>query len=218
MASYGQRQLSIFLLDDHDIVRQGLQDLLSRPRDMLVIGETGSARRAIKLIPELRPDLMVLDLRLQDGTGIEVCRQVRAVDPAIQGLILTSSDDDEALAAALMAGAVGYVVKLAHSDKIIEAIRRIGARQPLMDRRSVDRVRSQMLSDLQTLSPPATGPEYQVATLVLDGLTDSEIASRTATSPETVGGQVAGLIERMSVTVAPSLAGSSLSTRPQLGD
>ena len=100
MTNYVSKYLRVYLLDDHDIVRQGLRDLLVPATDIYVVGDSGSAREATRAIPELGVDVMVLDLRLQDGTGIDVCRAVRAVDPSIRGLLLTSSGDDEALMAA----------------------------------------------------------------------------------------------------------------------
>jgi two-component system response regulator DevR len=102
--------IRVFLLDDHEVVRQGLRALLESSGDIVVVGESGLAQEAAARIPALRPDVAVLDARLPDGSGIEVCRTVRAVDPAIKALILTSYDDDEALFAAIMAGAAGYVL------------------------------------------------------------------------------------------------------------
>ena len=103
--------IRVYLLDDHEVVRQGLRALLESAGDIEVVGESGSAEEATSRIPALRPDVAVLDARLPDGSGIEVCRTIRAVDPAIRALILTSYDDDEALFAAIMAGASGYVLK-----------------------------------------------------------------------------------------------------------
>ncbi|MCI9873038.1 response regulator, partial [Arthrobacter humicola] len=101
--------IRIYLLDDHDVVREGLKFLLEQQEDIVVVGESASATEAAARIPALRPDVAVLDARLPDGSGIEVCRTVRAIDPTINALILTSYDDDEALFAAIMAGAAGYV-------------------------------------------------------------------------------------------------------------
>src|SRR3546814_5840378 len=107
----GPEMIRVYLLDDHEVVRQGLRALLESSGDIEVVGESGSALDASHRIPALRPDVAVLDARLPDGSGIEVCRTVRAVDPSISALILTSYDDDEALFAAIMAGAAGYVLK-----------------------------------------------------------------------------------------------------------
>jgi two-component system response regulator DevR len=102
--------IKVFLLDDHEVVRRGLCELLEREGDIEVVGESGSAQEATRRIPALRPDVAILDGRLPDGSGIDVCRDVRAVDSSIKGLILTSYEDDEALFAAIMAGAAGYVL------------------------------------------------------------------------------------------------------------
>src|ERR1043166_6301933 len=103
--------IRVFLLDDHEVVRRGIADLLTGAGDIEIVGESGSALEAPRIIPALRPDVAILDGRLPDGSGIDVCRDVRAVDPTIKGLILTSYEDDEALFAAIMAGAAGYVLK-----------------------------------------------------------------------------------------------------------
>src|SRR3954466_12163660 len=117
--------IRVFLLDDHEVVRQGLRALLESGGDIEVVGESGLAQEAAARIPALRPDVAVLDARLPDGSGIEVCRTVRAVDPAIKALILTSYDDDEALFAAIMAGAAGYVLKEITGQDLVDAIRQV---------------------------------------------------------------------------------------------
>ena len=118
--------IRIYLLDDHELVRRGLKDLLSAEDDLEVVGESGSAVRAVGEILELAPDVAVLDGRLPDGSGIEVCRDVRAADPGIRALILTSYDDDEALFAAIMAGADGYVLKQIAGTDLVDGIRGAG--------------------------------------------------------------------------------------------
>src|SRR5215218_6062108 len=103
--------IRVYLLDDHEVVRRGIRDLLEQEGDIVVVGESGSAAEAARRIPALRPDVAVLDGRLPDGSGVDVCREVRSIDPSIKGLILTTFDDDEALFAAIMAGASGYILK-----------------------------------------------------------------------------------------------------------
>src|SRR4051795_495734 len=125
--------IRVFLLDDHEVVRQGLRALLESSGDIEVVGESGLAQEAAARIPALRPDVAVLDARLPDGSGIEVCRTVRAVDPAIKALILTSYDDDEALFAAIMAGASGYVLKEATGQDLIGAVHHVAAGHSLID-------------------------------------------------------------------------------------
>src|SRR3954451_13636270 len=122
-----QGTVRVYLLDDQEVVREGLRALLESHEDIEVVGDSGSAVEATHRIPALRPDVAVLDARLPDGSGIEVCRTVRAVDPSIRGLILTSYDDDEALFAAIMAGASGYVLKEIKGTDLVTAIRQVVA-------------------------------------------------------------------------------------------
>ena len=125
--------IRVYLLDDHDVVREGLTFLLEQQEDIVVVGQSASAAEATARIPALRPDVAVLDARLPDGSGIEVCRAVRAVDPSINALILTSYDDDEALFAAIMAGASGYVLKEIRSSDLVTAVRHVAAGRSLID-------------------------------------------------------------------------------------
>src|SRR5215210_4342111 len=121
--------IRVFLLDDHEVVRRGLKDLLEADGDIVVVGESGLAQEAIRRIPALRPDVAVLDGRLPDGSGIDVCRDIRSSHPEIAALILTSYDDDEALFAAIMAGAAGYVLKQIRGNDLVDAVRRVAAGQ-----------------------------------------------------------------------------------------
>src|SRR6187549_3198155 len=132
--------IRIYLLDDHEIVRRGLRDLFEAEGDFEVVGESGSAAEAQRRIPALRPHVAVLDARLPDGSGIDVCRDVRAVDSSIKGLILTSYEDDEALFAAIMAGAAGYVLKQIRGTDLVDGIRRVAAGQSLLDPAVTQRV------------------------------------------------------------------------------
>ena len=132
--------IRVFLLDDHEVVRRGLVDLLQADGDIEVVGESGSAQEASRRIPAFRPDVMILDARLPDGNGIDVCRDVRAVDSTIKGLILTSFEDDEALFAAIMAGAAGYVLKQIRGTDLVDAVRRVAGGQSLLDPAVTQRV------------------------------------------------------------------------------
>ncbi len=125
--------IRVFLLDDHEVVRRGLRDLLESDGDIEIVGESGTASEATARIPALRPDVAVLDARLPDGSGIDVCRDVRSVDPSIKALILTSYDDDEALFAAILAGAAGYLLKQVGGNDLIDAVRRVAGGQSLID-------------------------------------------------------------------------------------
>jgi two-component system response regulator DevR len=195
--TYVPRYLRVYLLDDHDLVRDGLRDLLVTAPDIDVVGDSGSAKAAARAIPELGVDVMVLDLRLQDGTGIEVCRAVRSVDPSVRGLLLTSSDDDEALVAAVLAGAAGYLVKLTRSSHVASAIRDVGAGRSLIDPGTLDRVSRQLSGGMDEVRPPLTRAERQVLTQVVEGLTDTQIAERMEVPVEAAAEQVSSLVERI---------------------
>ena len=136
--------IKVFLLDDHEVVRRGLRELLEVEGDIEIVGESGSAAEATRRIPALRPDVAVLDGRLPDGNGIDVCRDVRSIDPSVHALILTSYDDDEALFAAIMAGASGYVLKQIRGTDLVDAIRRVAAGQSLLDPAVTARVLERM--------------------------------------------------------------------------
>ena len=141
--------IRVFLLDDHEIVRRGIKELLESEGDIEVVGESGLAQEAARRIPALRPDVAILDGRLPDGSGIDVCRQVRSVDPTIAGLILTSYDDDDALFAAIMAGAAGYVLKQVRGNDLVDMVRRVAAGQSTLD----PSVTAQVLERIRT-GPP----------------------------------------------------------------
>ncbi len=138
--AYGERMedeeralIKVFLLDDHEVVRQGIRTLLETAGGIVVVGESDSAEEAKRRIPALRPDVAILDGRLPDGSGIDVCREVRSVDPSIAALILTSYDDDEALFAAIMAGAAGYLLKQVRSSDLVETVRQVAAGRSMLD-------------------------------------------------------------------------------------
>lgn len=192
MPGYGSTLVTVYLLDDHDIVRRGLRDLLTAARDIQVVGDSGSAVGAAETILELGARVMVLDLQLQDGTGIEVCRAVRAVDPSVHGLLLTSSDEDGALAAAILAGASGYIVKASVGADIIGAVRRLGLGRSTIDPALAESVTARLAA--RVTDPPLTTEEQRVLADVLGGHTDREIADRLGRQ---VGSEVAALIGRM---------------------
>ncbi|MBQ1026769.1 response regulator transcription factor [Micromonospora sp. C95] len=191
--------IRVFLLDDHEVVRRGLADLLHASGDIEVVGESGSAPEAARRIPALRPDVAILDARLPDGNGIDVCRDVRAVDSSIKGLILTSYEDDEALFAAIMAGASGYVLKQIRGTDLVDAVRRVAAGQSLLDpaitTRVLDRIRSgvEQPRELQAL----TEQERRILEYVAEGLTNREIASRMFLAEKTVKNYVSSVLAKL---------------------
>jgi two-component system response regulator DevR len=189
---YVGRTLEVYVVDDHDIVRRGLRDLLAAARDIHVVGDNGSADRAVTEILDLRPDVMLLDVQLEDGTGIEVSRRVRAEDPSVHAVLLTSASDDEALAAAVLAGADDVLVKLGSSSEVLWAVRRIGMGKSGLDphdrARAVARLR-------QVGAAPGLGPlDREVLDRMLDGRTDSEIARDLDLTPDEVVASVSRVV------------------------
>ncbi len=191
--------IRVYLLDDHEVVRQGLRFLLEAAGGIEVVGESGSAEEATARIPALHPHVAVLDGRLPDGSGVEVCRQVRAVDPSIRALILTSYDDDEALFAAIMAGASGYVLKEAKGADLVGAIRLVAAGSSLIDpsltERLLDRIRhgpttAPELADL-------TERELEMLGLIAEGLTNRQIGERMYLAEKTVKNYVSSILSKL---------------------
>jgi two-component system response regulator DevR len=191
--------IRVYLLDDHEVVRHGLRDLLEREGDIEVVGESGSAVDAGHRIPALRPDVAVLDARLPDGSGIDVCREIRSVDPSIRALILTSYEDDEALFAAIMAGAAGYVLKQIRGTDLVDAVRRVAGGGSLLDpavtARVLERIRRgpEQPDELRSL----TEQERKILALVAEGLTNREIAARMFLAEKTVKNYVSSLLAKL---------------------
>ena len=194
------RQIRIFLLDDHEIVRRGLRDLFEAAGDFVVVGESGSAVEAQSRIPALRPDVAVLDGRLPDGSGVDVCRNIRSVDPSIRALILTSYDDDEALFAAIMAGASGYVLKQIAGTALVDAVRRVAAGQSLLDpavtHRVLERLRAGPDKEPDELSE-LTAQERKILELIAEGLTNRQIAERIFLAEKTVKNYVSSILMKL---------------------
>jgi len=196
---YNGRVIRVFLLDDHEVVRHGLRDLLERAGDIEVVGESGSAVEAAHRIPALRPDVAVLDARLPDGSGIDVCRDVRSVDPSVRALILTSYEDDEALFSAIMAGAAGYVLKQIRGTDLVDAVRRVAEGQSLLDpaitQRVLERIRRgpEEPAELRAL----TAQERRILEHIAEGLTNREIAGKMYLSEKTVKNYVSSLLAKL---------------------
>ena len=191
--------IKVFLLDDHEIVRRGLRELLEDTPGFEVVGESGLAQEAVRRIPAIRPDVAVFDVRLPDGSGIEVCRQVRSVDPSIAGLILTSFDDDQALATAVLAGASGFLLKDIKGNGLVDAIARVAAGENLLDteraRRVRDRWRNGQESDprLRALSPQ----ERRILDHVAQGLTNRQIADAMSLAEKTVKNYITSVLSKL---------------------
>src|SRR6266566_128478 len=173
-------RISVFLLDDHEIVRRGVRDLLTAEPDIDVVGEAGTTAEALEKIPALHPDVAVLDVRLPDGDGVTVCREIRSKLPETACLMLTSFGDDQALLGAIMAGAAGYVLKQTCGTDLVSAVRTVAAGHSTLDARAavqvMDRLRERMAS-ADPLSALAE-QEKRVLELIGEGLTNKQIAER----------------------------------------
>lgn len=195
----------VFLVDDHEVVRRGLRELLEAAGDMEVVGEAGTAAEARARIPSVCPDVAVLDLRLPDGTGVDVCREVRSLDPGIACLVLTAYDDDEALTSAVMAGASGYVLKQLRGPELVRSIRRVAAGESLLDPVLVAKLVAKLSAG--GLSGPTggedellrylSGQEHRVLDLVAEGLTNRQIAERLYLAEKTVKNYVSSMLAKM---------------------
>jgi two-component system response regulator DevR len=197
---YKQFMIRVFLLDDHEVVRRGLVALLESAGDIEVVGESGLAQEAARRIPALRPDVAVLDARLPDGSGIDVCRDVRSADPTTQALILTSYQDDEALFSAIMAGAAGYVLKQIKGTDLVDAVRRVAAGQSLLDpivtQQVLERIRrggGDEPEELASLTPQ----ERRILELVAEGMTNRQIGEQLFLAEKTVKNYVSSLLAKL---------------------
>ena len=192
-------KIRVYLLDDHEVVREGLRTMLEASGEIEIVGESASAVDAANRIPALRPDVAVLDARLPDGSGIEVCRSVRSVDPGIQALILTSYDDDEALFAAIMAGAAGYVLKDVRGSDLLDSIRRVAAGQSLIDPTLMARVLDRVRNGVKVAPELADLTEQEMKLLghLAEGLTNRQISERMFLAEKTVKNYVSALLHKL---------------------
>lgn len=191
--------IEVFLVDDHEVVRRGIRELLENEPDIVVVGESASAEDATRRIPSVRPHVAIVDNRLPDGSGIDVCRDVRSVDPDIAVLILTSFDDDEALSASILAGAAGYVLKQVRGSDLVTGVRRVAAGQSLQDPAMMARV----LDSLRRGSEPAgargalTPQERRILDLIGEGLTNRQIATHMGLTEKTVKNYVSAVLAKL---------------------
>ena len=191
--------IGVFLLDDHEIVRRGLCDLIDSEPDLSVVGEAGSVAEALNRIPLSSPRVAVLDVQLGDGTGIEVCRDIRSSHPEIACLMLTSYADDEALMDSVVAGASGYVLKQVRGNDLLDGIRRVAAGQSLLDpavtARVIERLRRGPEEDarLSTLTPR----EGEILSLLADGLTNRQIGEALNLAEKTVKNNVSNVLMKL---------------------
>jgi DNA-binding NarL/FixJ family response regulator len=194
--------IRVFLLDDHEIVRRGVRDLLDAEPDIEVVGEAGTVAQALDRLPLAEPDVAVLDVQLPDGSGVDVCREVRSTRPELVCLMLTSFTDDEAMVEAIVAGAAGYLLKQVRGSDIVDAVRRVASGQSLLDpqatARVIERLRrgpeeDERLRDL-------THQERKILGLLADGLTNRQIADELFLAEKTVKNYVSNLLSKMGMS------------------
>ena len=189
----------VFLVDDHEIVRRGIAELLDREPDLEVVGEAGDVRHALSRIAATRPDVAVLDVRLPDGDGVELCREIRSRHPDIRCLILTAYDDDEATMSAVLAGASGYVLKNVSGSRLIEDLRAVAAGRSLLHPAAARQVAER--ADAGDRDDPRFGSlqlrERQVLALIAEGLTNRQIGERLGLAEKTVKNYVSGLLRKL---------------------
>jgi DNA-binding NarL/FixJ family response regulator len=194
--------IRVFLLDDHEVVRRGVRELLEAEGDIEVVGEAGTAEEAVGRIPATNPDVAVLDVRLPDGSGVEVCRDVRSVRPQLACIMLTSYADDEALFEAIMAGAAGYVLKQVRGGDLVDAVRRVAAGQSLLDpivtAKVLERLRQGSEEDERLKH--LTEQERRILALLADGLTNRQIADDMFLAEKTIKNYVSNLLAKMGMS------------------
>ncbi len=210
--------IRILLVDDHEVVRIGLATLLRRHEDFEVVGEAGTAAEAVEMAVRLRPNVVVMDIRLPDNSGIEACREIRASVPGARVIMLTSYADDEAMFASIMAGAEGYVLKMIGSDALVKAVQTVAKGEPLLDPtvtrrlvaylqdRQAGRQRYESLSD----------QEVRILHLIADGKTNKEIAAEVFLSEKTVRNHVSNILSKLGLSNRTQAAAYVLRTRGEL--
>jgi DNA-binding NarL/FixJ family response regulator len=190
--------IRVFLLDDHEIVRRGVRDLLEAEPDIEVVGEASTAAEALARVPATKPDVAVLDVRLPDGDGVSVCRELRSDNPELQCLMLTSFADDEALFDAILAGAAGYVLKQIRGTDLVGAVRTVAAGGSLLDPRAAAAVMERMRTP-KPADPLAalTDQERRILDLIGEGLTNRQIGERMFLAEKTVKNYVSNLLSKL---------------------
>ncbi|MEU5242101.1 response regulator [Streptomyces lydicus] len=200
-----ERPIRVFLLDDHEVVRRGVQDLLDAEPDIEVVGDAGTADHALARGPALRPDVAVLDVRLPDGDGVSVCRELRSRMPGLACLMLTSFDDDDALLDAIMAGAAGYVLKEIKGADLVAAVRTVASRRSMLDPATTARLMTTLRGEENATEPQADAlsglspREREIVGLIGEGLTNRQIGKRLYLSEKTVKNHISRLLAKLGV-------------------
>jgi DNA-binding NarL/FixJ family response regulator len=196
--------VKVFLLDDHEVVRRGVHDLLGDEPDITVVGEAATAEQALIRVPALRPDVAVLDVRLPDGDGVSVCRELRSRMPELACLMLTSFDDEEALLDSIMAGAAGYVLKQIQGSDLVAAVRTVARGQSLLDASATARLMARLRGGGQAAEEPEVLPgltdrEREILDLIGEGLTNRQIGRRLYLAEKTVKNHISRLLAKLGV-------------------
>jgi two-component system, NarL family, response regulator DevR len=193
------KPIGVFLLDDHEIVRLGVRELLEAQPGIRVVGEAGTAAAALARIPALRPDVAVLDVRLPDGDGVTVCREIRSKMPQVACLMLTSFGDDEALFNAVMAGAAGYVLKQIRGTDLVGAVRAVASGQSMLDAGAASKLMARLRNSSRQQDPleGLTGQERRILELIGNGLTNRQIGEQLFLAEKTVKNYVSTLFAKL---------------------
>ncbi|MEV0244771.1 response regulator transcription factor [Streptomyces sp. NPDC050674] len=195
--------IRVFLLDDHEVVRRGVHDLLNDEPDITVIGEAGTVEQALVRVPALRPQVAILDVRLPDGDGVSVCRELRSSMPDLACLMLTSFDDEEALLDSIMAGASGYVLKQIQGSDLVSAVRTVARGQSLLDPSATTKLMARLRGGRQKEEPDAlpglTEREREILALIGEGLTNRQIGQRLYLAEKTVKNHISRLLAKLGV-------------------
>lgn len=192
--------IRVFLVDDHSVVRRGIAQILDAEDGFEVVGESGAVRGTLGRVAATRPDVVILDIRLPDGSGVDLCRSIRSESPGIRCLMLTAFDDDAASAASVLAGASGYVLKTIRGTSLIDAIHQVASGTDVMPQAVTDRVRaglSARASRAPAREEPLTLRERQILQLISEGLTNRQIGDRLGLAEKTVKNYVSGLLAKL---------------------
>ena len=214
-------QIAVFLLDDHEVVRRGVRDLLEAEPDIRVVGEAGTASSALARIPALRPDVAVLDVRLPDGDGVTVCREIRSRMPEVACLMLTSFGDDDALMDAIMAGAAGFVLKQIRGTDLVGAVRTVASGQSMLDPGAAGRVMARLRDHRGNKPDPLAGltpRERRILELIGEGLTNRQIGERLFLAEKTVKNYVSGLFAKLGMERRTQAAAYAARVLSESGD
>ncbi len=216
------KPIAVFLLDDHEVVRRGVRDLLEAEPDIRVVGEAGTASSALARIPALRPDVAVLDVRLPDGDGVSVCREIRSRMPEVACLMLTAFGDDEELFGAIMAGAAGYVLKQIRGTDLVGAVRTVASGQSLLDPQAASKLMARLRQPAKTDPLAAlTGQERRILELIGEGLTNRQIGDRLFLAEKTVKNYTSALFAKLGMerrTQAAAYAARVFGEQPASSD